>query len=161
DDTASKYYLALLLKDGLGVQADLPRAARLLNEAAENNNTDAMYRLGELFQSGAAGEKKFAVGATWLRRGGSPGHGEAAVSLAGLLVEDSATPDYGSAAVALREAADLGDGLAQFNLGQFYSFGLGVHRDPGEAAVWFRKAADQGMIGAIESLGLMHVTGIG
>jgi hypothetical protein len=160
-DTSSKYYLALLLKDGLGVPADPRRALELLSEAADNNHTEAIYRLGDLYRSGAAGEKNFVLAEMWLRRAGARGHTGALVSLAKLLVEDSAPPDYGSAAIVLREAADLGDGLAQYYLGEFYNAGRGVPHDPAEASIWFHKAADHGVIGAIESLGLMHATGIG
>jgi TPR repeat protein len=161
DDIPSKYYLALLLKDGLGIPADQERALELLGEAAEKQHTDAMFRLGESYQNDVVGKKNFALAETWLRRAGSRGHIKALVSLARLLVEGTVVPDYGSAAVVLREAADLSDGLAQYYLGQFYNLGLGVHHDPTEAAAWFRKAADQGIIGAIESLGVMHATGIG
>jgi len=160
DDIGSKYYLGLLLKDGLGVPADQERAVELLSEAAEGNHTEAMFRLGELY-SERAGDKNFALAETWLRRAGARGHVRALVSLARILVLGTAIPDYSTAAVALREAADLGDALAQFYLGQFYNSGLGVPPDPEEAGIWFSKAADQGVIGAIESLGVMHVTGVG
>jgi TPR repeat protein len=161
DDIPSKYYLGLMLRDGLGVPADQERAMALLTEAAEANHTDAMFRLGELYQNALGDDTRFALAETWLRRAGARKHVGALVALAKLLVEDTAMPDYASAAIVLREAAELGDGLAPFYLGQFYSAGLGVPQDTGEAAVWFRKAADQGVIGAMESLGVMHVTGVG
>ena len=47
-----------------------------------------------------------------------------------------------------KEAAQLGDADAQFNLGQFYECGEGVKMDFDEAMYWYRKAADQGHIGA-------------
>jgi TPR repeat protein len=160
-DLAAKLYFALFLRDGQGVPADPARAATLLTEAAEADQTEAMFQLGQLYRDGVGVEANLVLAETWLRRAASRSHIPALLALARHLVDDSAMPDYGSAAVLLREAADLGDSLAQFYLGQFYNAGLGVPLDPNEAVIWFRKAADAGVVGAIESLGLMHVAGTG
>jgi TPR repeat protein len=46
---------------------------------------------------------------TWLRRAGTRGHTPALLALACLLVDDLAVPDYDSAALILREAANRGN----------------------------------------------------
>jgi TPR repeat protein len=43
--------------------------------------------------------------------------------------------------------------LAQYNLGTMYVFGQRVATDYAEAVKWFRKAADQGFVGAQHNLG--------
>jgi uncharacterized protein len=43
----------------------------------------------------------------------------------------------------LREAAEQGNDLAQYVLGDLYSRGRGVTQDYAEAAEWYRKAAEQ------------------
>lgn len=55
--------------------------------------------------------------------------------------------DYVTALVLWRPLADNGNTTAQFNLGIMFSNGQGVAQDYTVAAVWFRKAADQGNAG--------------
>jgi TPR repeat protein len=51
----------------------------------------------------------------------------------------------GESAAQLRAAADRGDAQAQFRLGQLYKFGdNGLPKDDTQAALWYRKAAEQG-----------------
>ncbi len=91
------------------------------------------------------------------------------------LAENGATPDEGSVearrqkynalveadAIATRAKAERGDAEAQRSLGQSHLFGLGVPKDPREAAKWTRKAADQGHALAQMSLGLNYLSGQG
>ncbi len=91
------------------------------------------------------------------------------------LAENGATPDEGSVearrqkynalveadAIATRAKAERGDAEAQRSLGQRHLFGLGVPKDPREAAKWTRKAADQGHALAQMSLGLNYLSGQG
>ena len=59
-------------------------------------------------------------------------------------------------------AAETGDAMAQWGLGMMYDNGyLGVPQDPAEAAVWYRKAAEQGNVPAQRNLGYMYATGRG
>jgi len=60
-------------------------------------------------------------------------------------------PDPGRALVLLRSAADLGLAHAQFEMGRSYEKGLnGATVDIEEAMRWYRKAADQGDVFAIQ-----------
>jgi TPR repeat protein len=59
---------------------------------------------------------------------------------------------YTRAADGYRRAARDGDVGAQYRLGQLYERGLGVSKDPDEAAKWYRKAAEQGHDRAKEAL---------
>lgn len=49
-------------------------------------------------------------------------------------------PDYQSAFLWYKKAADLGNAQAQLNLGHLYEQGLGVPKDPVAAMQWYRKA---------------------
>ena len=60
-----------------------------------------------------------------------------------------------------RVEAERGDARMQFNLGLAYAFGIGVRRDPSEAARWYRLAAEQGLAVAQAKLGLMYINGNG
>ncbi|MCX6829698.1 MAG: tetratricopeptide repeat protein [candidate division Zixibacteria bacterium] len=57
------------------------------------------------------------------------------------------------------KAADQGNAVAQYNLGQSYATGGGVSQDWAEAAKWYRKAADQGYAAAQLALGLIYANG--
>ena len=47
-----------------------------------------------------------------------------------------------------QKAAEQGDAMAQFNLGQCYTNGTGVEKDEQKAVEWYKKAAEQGHAGA-------------
>ncbi|WP_417209842.1 trypsin-like peptidase domain-containing protein [Antarctobacter sp.] len=68
---------------------------------------------------------------------------------------------YKEAIEAYTRAGDLGDPLAQFNLGKMYQIGQGIAQSDKIAAEWFRKAADQGYAPALRNLGVMYQTGRG
>ena len=69
--------------------------------------------------------------------------------------------DYAAARTLLRDAAEHGDGAAQYNLGLLLSRGQGAPPDVPAALAWFREAAAQGHPGAEYNLALLYQTGIG
>ncbi len=60
-----------------------------------------------------------------------------------------------------RMAAEKGEGIAQFNLGQMYIQGQGVEINYKESAKWFRLAAAQGVAIAQYQLAMMYYLGRG
>jgi TPR repeat protein len=60
----------------------------------------------------------------------------------------------------LHPAADAGDPVAQYNLGQMFKNGLRGAPDLVAAQELFKKAADQGHVGAAFELGLLHRDGL-
>jgi len=69
--------------------------------------------------------------------------------------------EYETALRRLSPLAEKGDARAQFDLGFMHAYGWGLPRNPAEALVWYRKAADQGLAIAQHFLGLAHVNGDG
>lgn len=61
----------------------------------------------------------------------------------------------------LREAADQGDAIAQYNLAQRNAWGAGVPQDWDQAVKWLRMAAKQGYAGAQCELGAWYDKGYG
>lgn len=61
----------------------------------------------------------------------------------------------------LSEAAIAGDSKAAWFLGQIYDRGLQIRKNSGEAAKWYRIAAEQHYPDAEASLGLLYVNGDG
>lgn len=85
-------------------------------------------------------------------------------ALAGPFEDGKAAFERGEEAAAFaiwKPLAEDGDTQAQFWLGQMYDLGRGVGRDFGQAAVWYRRAADAGLPMAQHNLGRMYETGEG
>jgi uncharacterized protein len=59
------------------------------------------------------------------------------------------------------EQAKAGDSIAQYKLGYDYFLGRGVPLDYVQAAIWWRKAADQGYPNAQNNLGVLYNSGKG
>ena len=57
---------------------------------------------------------------------------------------DGVPQDYAEAVKWYRKAAEQGDDVAQFKLGEMYKEEKGVPKDMTEATKWIRKAAEQG-----------------
>lgn len=59
------------------------------------------------------------------------------------------------------EQAKAGDMVAQYKLGYDYYLGRGIALDFAQAAIWWRKAADQGLAEAMNNLGALYNSGKG
>src|SRR5262249_36643969 len=69
--------------------------------------------------------------------------------------------DLGRVEQACRRLAELGNAVAEHNLGFMYFTGRGIQQDYGEAMRWFRKSADQGYGPAQNNIGSMYLSGKG
>ena len=59
------------------------------------------------------------------------------------------------------EQAKAGDKVAQYKLGYNYYLGHGIAQDYAQAAVWWKKSADQGFPSAQNNLGVLYNSGKG
>ena len=66
--------------------------------------------------------------------------------------------DYSQAVAWFRKAAEQGNDVAQYNLGEMYREGRGVPQDEGEATTWYKKAAEQGNEDAKKALEQLGIT---
>jgi len=69
--------------------------------------------------------------------------------------------NWAAALLACTREANAGNQPAQRNLGTIYDQGLGVSKDPAQAAIWFRKAAETGNRDATFQLATMYENGRG
>jgi TPR repeat protein len=69
--------------------------------------------------------------------------------------------NWAAALVACTREANAGNQPAQRNLGIIYDQGLGINKDPAQAALWFRKAAETGNRDATFQLAMMYENGRG
>jgi TPR repeat protein len=83
------------------------------------------------------------------------------VSMAVSLLEKKDPDDYNQVYLLLKDAAEEGNPIAEFNMGMLYFTGKGVPKSNEAAAAWFRKAAEKGDTTAQYNLGNMFGTGVG
>ena len=149
-----------ILLAGDGSSARNPgRGQALLEEAARQGLTEAMYRLGEMHLKGTVGMADPMLAESWLQRAAERGHMAALLMLVRLLASDP-EPQLEAATAWCRRAADADVGEAQFLMGQFHLAGEGVLHDPKEAQRWFVRATKNGVMDAHERLGFIHATGL-
>lgn len=127
---------------GHGLPKNLDEAARLYRLAADQGNAEAQYRLGHLYEYGDGVEANFDTAMQWYAKSAEQGDKNA-------IIKVELREQY------LRgvELADEGHQHAQYQLGRMYEYGMGVPKDPAEAAKWYRLAAEQAELKSQERLG--------
>lgn len=162
-DVSAQRWLGMLYA---GDEAGEPRpaeAARWLRAAAEAGDATSCVGLATLILDGAVAEggEDEDEASRLLSSAAEAGH-VGAMLLLGLLLSDVVEPpDPVSGAAAFREAAELGDPVAQYRLGLLYLSGIGVAADDAKGFRWIEKAAGQNLLTAIETLAALHAEGRG
>lgn len=164
--------LANALLKGHGVPPDVPQALRLMRQAVDRGQTDAMLSLGEFAFRGSHGvPQDRRLARERVQAAAERGNRAAWIALqqvfgpeAPLLDKAVALYQAGRAAQAwplFQQAARAGNVRAQFQLGWQLDKGEGVGADAAAAAGWYRKAADQGDGEAAAALGRLLEDGRG
>ena len=141
-----QYYLGLMYYDGRGVSRDRATAATWFRRAADQRHHEAEYRLGLLYRDGIGVPQDLGIAAEWLRRAAAGQHARAR------FVRDRM---FRTGMLTLDEPQE------QFELADGYFMGYDIPQDQDAAAVWFRRAADQGHADAAYRLGDMYDKGQG
>ncbi|MGA9119032.1 MAG: tetratricopeptide repeat protein [Bacteroidota bacterium] len=144
---------------GLGIEAGVSetRAVQLLRRSADAGYVPAIVELGLWHYSGRWVEESKTQAKNLWYKAASLGSLEASIRLAVTALRDSTDPQMHSAQVALlRTAANEGSLLAEFALGYAYEQGIGTHKEPGEAASYYRLAASRGSQDAFRALRRMY-----
>jgi TPR repeat protein len=125
---------------GLPPRRDL--AIAWYRKAADRGNSQAEFRLGEIFQDAPGGA---AEALRWYELAGAQGE-SAATNNIGLMFEkgNGVTQDYKRAAGYYQKAAAEGGMRGEYHLGTLYERGLGVPQDDHLAMQWMIKAAQAG-----------------
>ena len=143
----AQYKLALAYQTGNGMKKNLSEAVKWYRKAAnqghttarnelktaelmlnaQNDNTEAQYKLALAYETGDGVPKDLAEALNWYRKAAEQGHAEAQKKLR---VNE------------LLLNAQKGDPQAQLELGKAYETGDGVPKDISEALNWYRKAAE-------------------
>jgi TPR repeat protein len=184
-NSMAQYNLGIMYNSGDGVPQDYTQAAIWYHKAAEQGNLYAQYNLGISYYKGQGVPQDYVQSVICFRKAADHGIAEAQAYLGWLYaLGQGVKKSYVEAAIWDRKAADQGDSFAQKNLADLYDNGglLKVVHDPERpgrekvvmdedggpflkdkalAAIWYRKAADQGDAGAQNDLGLLYDLGHG
>ncbi|HEY3351687.1 MAG TPA: tetratricopeptide repeat protein [Polyangia bacterium] len=133
-----KFNRALDYEQGQDVQADPAEAIRLMTEAAEKGNREALLHLGWCFLNGVGVAMDLDQARFWYRKSARRGEPRAMYSLADIEIE---AHNFELATEWLRGAIATNYADARFLLGKLYWRGWGVPQDRKQAMVLFTEAA--------------------
>ena len=159
-DPKGQYNLGVCYMKGDGVEKDEVEAYKWFRLSALQGFADAEFCVALCLGSGSGVKQDGEEAAVWLRRAADKGHKMAKEQLRAM--EKPSAPKTRKVNVAeTLKAADRGDAQAQYDMGFFYSRGVGVEKDDVRSAVYYRKAAEQGFMLAQHNLGCCYATGQG
>ena len=147
---------------GYGCQQDLARAHACFKLAAERGSVQAQFNLAWSYHHGSGVQKSYEAALKWYSAAAQQGN-PGAIRGIGELFELGAgglQRDLRRAAQLYEQAAQLGDIVAEYNLGVFYEHGEGVRVDRRLSASYLERAATKGHDSAQLNLGLLYQSGI-
>lgn len=148
---------------GRGVAQNLPLAMTLYEQAEKGGNATASMRLGLLFMSGKGSSRDVQKAVAQFEKAVQGGVIYAYNLLADMYLSNDGLPvDVDKARAYLQSGASLGDSNCQSTLASMYHFGKGgVATDFALAATLYQKAADDGVLLALNNLGDLYEKGQG
>lgn len=134
-------------ENGLGVKQDLAVAAQWYQLAAEQNDSEAQVLLAYCYEVGAGVPQDPRAVVTLMTRAADSGNAEAQFNLAlyyskGLY---QTAKDQKESFRWAKLAADQGYAQAERFVGACYEYGFGVPANQAAAALWYNRAAAQGL----------------
>ncbi|WP_165067188.1 tetratricopeptide repeat protein [Desulfovibrio sp. ZJ200] len=134
-------------ENGLGVRQDLAVAAQWYQLAAEQNDSQAQVLLAYCYEVGAGVPQDPRAVVTLMTRAANAGNAEAQFNLALYYSKGlhQTAKDPKESFRWARLAADQGYAQAERFVGACYEHGFGIPENQAEAALWYNKAAAQGL----------------
>jgi uncharacterized protein len=126
--------------------------------ASNNDDNRAMFALGIIYANGDGVKKDEAKSLIWYEKAAINGNSYAYTKLGNIYASKE---DYKNAFKWFKKAADKGDAKAAYNLGYFFTGGLGVDMNLKMALIWYEQAAKAGNIDAQLNIGFMYIGGQG
>lgn len=150
----ANYELAMLYSDD-GYLRDFEKVHEHFEMAIASGHAEAIYQVANARRHGRLNYEKDLFEARRLMEiAAEKDHVKAQSALAHMLTNGEGGPIDNSAALYwFKQAAQLGDKLAQNDIGIFYLQGKGVEADPATGIEWLTRAAEQGVAVAEYNLG--------
>ena len=150
-NATAQTYLGILYENGWGVPKDATKSRELYQKAADQDEPEAEFRLGEAFildsAFGGSAPHDPQKGIALIEKAASHGNPHYMVSLGDFFQRGwwGVGKDEKRAVENFRKAADLGYSLGEAKLALAYDTGQGVERDPIEAQKLYSRAAQHDM----------------
>ncbi|MGH7022577.1 MAG: tetratricopeptide repeat protein [Caulobacteraceae bacterium] len=170
-NAAAEYELATLYLDGQGVARNDATGTAWLRQSADKGDANAQLLLALCYARGQGVPQDDKQGLAWLDKAAAQVGGDARTQLRGVYYYNRGAYDHGVALTqdqiaaralpGLLKLAQGGDAMAQLTLASIYDEGRGTAKDEARAAVWYRRAADQGVRDAQVALAGMYRDGRG
>lgn len=170
----AQYYLAQrydMKKDG-DPEKNLEIAAKWYKKSAEQGYAEAQFSIGNFYRHGIGVEKDIDEAIKWLKKGADQGNIWCAKSLKKAIQEAEIAAKNNPVKKISKEKpldkvqvekfnilikeAENGHIDSQYQVGEMYVKGNGVHKNEKEAAIWFQKAANLGHKKAQHNIGLLY-----
>lgn len=143
-DAAATSILGEFYMEGVGVPEDLERGIELVEKAISMGCSEATEVLSGLFLQAKKVPIDRQRAFRYIEQGARMGHPAQMGKMAyTYLMGDDLPQDYRLALEWGQKAAKMGDFLGMITLAMIYDDGLGVYRDPSQAAYWYRQCLAQ------------------
>lgn len=162
------YYLGKVYRSGeLGIQ-DEQRSShyyseafeRLYEQAMDNNDADAQYRLGNMYNEGEGVSRDYTQAIAWYERSEANGNVDSTNAMALMYQDGRGVREDESRSFELKYKAARNDcRMAQNNIGHDYSHGWGCEKNLDQWLEWKLKSANGGYALAQASLALSYQYG--
>lgn len=115
--------------------------------SAETGDAEGQYIFGVHLNNGLGISKNYDEAEKWLTKSAEQGYLEAMKTLTTAYQKGwFGSPDIDKYLYWLRNAAELGDAVSQYNLGwELFANEKEQYDDPDQAVIWFKKASEQGI----------------
>ena len=157
-NATAQYNLGVLYEHGEGISLDLTKAVEWYRKSAEQGNATAQYNLGVMYEQGRGVCQDYTKAVEWYRKAVEQGHWKAEVWFRKLAEQGNADAQYNLGVMyergSIRERLSLKPENEWYN--ELADFGVSCYcpcPDNAEAMEWYRKAAEQGHVGAQCQLG--------
>lgn len=160
-DKSAVMTLAHSYGNGVGIEQNVIKSAKLYRDAAELGVVEAMVLLGTCFAEGRGVEQNITMALRWFLEAALRGN-----DIGMLNVGIAYASGYGverdtlAAELWFLKSAEKGNNIAMLNLG-LLSFQKGNDKDDQVAVEWFLKSANADNIDAMVNLGLVYANGRG
>lgn len=143
-DSAAISLLGELYMEGIGVPEDLEVGIEMVEKAISMGCAESTEVLSGLFLQGKKVPVDEARAFRYIKQGAQMGHPAQMGKLAYTYMMGDKLPQDNRLALEWgQKAAKLGDYLGMVTLATIYDDGLGVYRDPAQAAYWYRECLNR------------------
>jgi TPR repeat protein len=161
-DAASQNFLAMMYVSGDGVPKDFSKAMHWFSKSAEQGNAEGQYNLAVIYEKGEGVTPSCADAVKWYSKAAQQKFAPAIDNLIGMRKHGICLKqDDKEIATLTKQLAELGDAVAQLNLGTYFVMGRGVPQNEAEGGRWYALAAESGEPSAQFMLGQYYRDGRG